>query len=950
MIDQVASQLSGPILAVNEVDLNTQQRMLSTGWGTTGDPYDALDWSQDVSYYTALANIIRHYPGVTATAMQTSATVLMTAALAFNDKDANATPPQIAFINQDWKTNYSWNAWYSSYNQTVSRMELLNDIDILATTANWFDILPAGDLDNGRAHPLAKLGYVDPSWNNWYVIANRTAINAVKTNNTGVINVGWSIPIYAVNHNTASVTETLSICKPHINMSPNVTWMWAMAHAANATGCPRAPYLLGQAAAQQARVDNGLPLFPVVDWVRLMQTYQTARHLSRRTHTVLTFVLSTMLCLMLQVSDVTFDPYALVVFMTSRLSSFVLDNGAAFICTTDGWILASTLPGPDLSVLVFMPQLLNPTTPDFLSYSQNVSAAHPVAMEFVRSLYNNMQSETWQQNINSVTLSSAGNGYQLGWEQSENFNGAESYVQYAVLGVPATGFSFVLVVYSRQSDYEGGLVHNAQLSGILSAVVIAVSIIATLLLTQCVNRPILTLISAMKAVLGDNPWQKSPAAITPTSKQPGRGYKASQRTSFAESTNKHTNGQHAPPTLVTHGDKAPALEDSPLPPQSPSSPITDQLSPLPVALPSPSHLHGKGSSGEVTLLDHDFLRTSSCSTMPVNSAVSPHASTITRTLITQATDSSSPSIPNKSIGQWQPIEAQPPVYTKYVPATNPTLARKTSGDTVLAAADQAVSITIVSPPAVSAVTSTTVHYPMSISTDEVSRHNRQSRSQLDDSSSYELDLLLQKWQRTMIAQGVRLPAEWETDLQEDAQRLRELRMGLREARKRYQGKRRKARAAQTDESGGAVPVGSDDDDEEDDRSVFTPNDGYQSALAKLALFVKRRIGRNNPNSPTNAANNRSVEHSTSHQSISSNSTNSTHSSHPSACHCSACQLHRFTHRLFGCAGNFSEVVQLQLTFGAMLFRLRNSALKLEQANQSKRQFLRSVFHTHTLLD
>ena len=72
MVDQVASELSGPILAVNEVDLNTQQRMLATGWGAGGDPYAALDWSEDVSYYTALANIIRHYPGVTATAMQTS--------------------------------------------------------------------------------------------------------------------------------------------------------------------------------------------------------------------------------------------------------------------------------------------------------------------------------------------------------------------------------------------------------------------------------------------------------------------------------------------------------------------------------------------------------------------------------------------------------------------------------------------------------------------------------------------------------------------------------------------------------------------------------------------------------------------------------------------------------------------------------------------------------------
>ena len=166
MLDQVSSQLSGPILAVIEVDLNTQQRMLGTGWGGSGAPYTALHWSNDVAYYTALANIIRHYPGVTATAMQTSTSVLLTAVLLFNDTDANASPPQLGFINQDVQSGWQWKYWPLAYHQTLSRMSLLNDIDILATTANWFDILPASDLANGRAHPIVSLGYVDNRINN----------------------------------------------------------------------------------------------------------------------------------------------------------------------------------------------------------------------------------------------------------------------------------------------------------------------------------------------------------------------------------------------------------------------------------------------------------------------------------------------------------------------------------------------------------------------------------------------------------------------------------------------------------------------------------------------------------------------------------------------------------------------------------------------------------------
>ena len=604
----------------------------------------------------------------------------------------------------------------------------------------------------------------------------------------------------------------------------------------------------------------------------------------------------------------TFDPYALVVFMLSRLPSFVLDNGAAFICTTDGWILASTLPGPDLSVLVYMPELLFPDTPELVSYSANVTAAHPSAMQFVRSLYANMQSVAWQLNINSTTLTSTSSLYQVGWEQSERINGAESYVQYAVLGVPASSFSFVLVVYSRQSDYQGGLLHNATLSGVLSAVVIIVSMFATLLLTQCVNRPILTLISAMKAVLGDNPWQKSPSAAN----KPWRG-KGSQRASFAESANKAADAQPASYTLSGQ----PVTDDSP-DTQSPSSPETDKLSALPVALPSPSHLNQSPKSGEVALLDHDFLRTSSCSTMPLNAVVSPHASTISRTTAEQIPDGGSPSLPTKSIAEWKPIEAQPAVYAKYVPAPESVQRKPHSNN------KQAVSLAIVDPPP--AATSTVVHYPTSISTDEPSRANRSSRSQLDDSSSYELDLLLQKWQRTMLAQGVRLPPEWETDLQEDAQRLRELRVGLREARKRYQGKRRTARG-QADDRAAFNTAGSDNDDDEDDRSVFTPNDGSSSALNRFASYLRSRIRRAESVSPS-AKN----ENSTSHQSVSTNSSGSTSAAHAITCECSACQLHRFTNRLFGCAGNFSEVVQLQLTFGAMLFRLRNSALKLKQAN------------------
>ena len=215
---------------------------------------------------------------------------------------------------------------------------------------------------------------------------------------------------------------------------------------------------------------------------------------------------------------------------------------------------------------------------------------------------------------------------------------------------------------------------------------------------------------------------------------------------------------------------------------------------------------------------------------------------------------------------------------------------------------------------------------------EVSRVHRSSRSDHDDTSSYELDLLLQKWQRTMRVQGIRLPTEWEADLQEDSARLRELRLGLREARRRYKGRQKQRQAADPSSTDAA----SDDDADDDDRSVFTPADGWWArAWARMRAKVASAAPQGGP-----ARGAAEHSYSASHTSTSSNGSDV----HSVSCRCPACQRHRFTVRLFGCGGQFSEVVQLQLTFGAMLLRLRNSALRLEQANASKRSFLRFVFH------
>ena len=104
-----------------------------------------------------------------------------------------------------------------------------------------------------------------------------------------------------------------------------------------------------------------------------------------------------------------------------------------------------------------MPYLVNPPNATLTAYSASVTMEHPDSMQFVRSLYANMQSVEWEANIDSVTLAEANSGVQLSWEISETINGEAMYVAYSVIGVPASSFSFVLVVYSRQEDYTGNV-------------------------------------------------------------------------------------------------------------------------------------------------------------------------------------------------------------------------------------------------------------------------------------------------------------------------------------------------------------------------------------------------------------------------------------------------------------------------------------------------------------
>ena len=969
MIDQVSSQLSNPILAVNEVDLITQQRLLRAQ--TDSDPTSAIDWSTDAAFYTTLANIIHHYSGVTASALQTSSAVLIAAFLGFNNTDPDGSPPFLAFLNQDAASGWGYSFWISSYQQTQYRVELYNDVNILAETANWFDELPAGDLQRGRAHPIIDVGYVPPSSNNCtrtqrhahsrapahsyraltccslcvcgvgYTTCLALGLQSIASNSSTSVDVGWSIPRGTVNHSTASTTETLSICKPHINRSPNATWMMAVALAANSSNDPRAPFLIQQAQQQFNLTAQGLPPQPIIEWI----------------------------------SDVTFDPFSLVVFMRSRLNDFIVDNGAAFICTTTGWVLASTLPGPDLDVLAYMPDLCFPPNKTLAEYSASIQLQHPQGMAIVCSLYANMQSAAWQANLNNVTLQQASSSAQFSWEQSQSVNGEAMYVQYTSLGVPASSFSFILVVYSRVSDYQGNISYNSMLSGVLSAVVVIVSFLVTLILTSCINQPILTLIVAMRAVLGDTPWWQQGKAASPN---------LSRRSSLKLAAAGPDTKPLPSPSIFAGGQQQSSDGFATSSPSIPGHPVPPSA--YPAALPSPSALSSSaaelmGAHGGSLLAD-PLRRTSSCTseynllTSPQHSTtfISPAAST-TRTLASTGasttTSQHTAPITTTSVGRLQWESA---VYSKFVPGAtvkggaaasppqvleapqlhkttsdshasvakwmtphSPTAARTAHEAALLVPASSAAPppSSLSSPCTLSPPPMPSVHFSRAAAPAEVSRAGRTSRSEHDDTSSYELDLLLQKWQRTMRMQGIRLPQEWQDDLLEDSERLRELRMGLREARKRYKGRQRQKQVA----AGKADPAMSSDDDDDDDRSVFTPADGVLSrAFARVCSAVLSGSSRKRGDGSSRQA----VEHSlsASHTSQSSNSSDA----HSVSCRCSACQRHRFTVRVFGCGGQFSEVVQLQMTFGAMLFRLRNSALRLEQANTKTRSLVRFVFH------
>ena len=186
------------------------------------------------------------------------------------------------------------------------------------------------------------------------------------------------------------------------------------------------------------------------------------------------------------------------------------------------------------------------------------------------------------------------------------------------------------------------------LSGVLSAVVIVVSMLVTMLLTQCINQPILTLIVAMKSVLGETPWRQQGKPGT----TPGQPKAPGLVPSKVSSINK------APPAVAASPDA-----------QTPQK-RGEELSTFeyPAALAAPSTL--SSPSMKTALLPADLLRTSSSSAYgsklsTTRTIASPAA--VTRSLLPSDGTSSAQFTPSHSHASLAQLQWHPTVYGKALP-------------------------------------------------------------------------------------------------------------------------------------------------------------------------------------------------------------------------------------------------------------------------------------------
>ena len=446
-VDQVSELLSVPVLASAALDHSLRLRSVYTA---TVNAATEFDFSQDPELYTILGNLIREYPGVTAVGVMNEAGAELVAII-----DTDIDPPPLAFVQQDARNAWNSTAFFlSDFNQTLTTEQLYSG----EYTGDFFFLLSQQQLDAGRAQPLSSSHYVAPNATQFYNVCHVNAQQQILANdNATIANLAsvWILQQNVSHTGDLSVSVSLQICRAGVNWTPNATQLLESAAAAEAAGSPQAGFLYRQAELVAASSAQNLTT-PIVEFV----------------------------------SVVTYNAYAMSSFLMAKLNSYVVDSGAAFIVTSDYYMIASSQQPNEIALMIYLPTFFADPLP---ASTAALQAQYPQQLGYLEALYSQLQSMQASINLTAEAQPGTSDAY----EAQREVNGVNQYVQYSVLQTPAS-FQWILVMYSPVSDYSGTLHQNIVISGVISAVVLVVSVFVTLFLTHFVHGPIVDLVDAMR--------------------------------------------------------------------------------------------------------------------------------------------------------------------------------------------------------------------------------------------------------------------------------------------------------------------------------------------------------------------------------------------------------------------------------------------------------------------
>ena len=423
---------------------------------SAGNLQARFSYANDSVFYTSLANVLRKYPGIHRASIFTLGGMYLSAAY-----NATTDPPQLLFVQQDNATDWRQTTFtLTQFNQTLRFDQLYADLSPANIHHGFFDSIPLAWLEQGRAHPSLNTSTRSSTDVDWYNACLDMATQAIARRDPSLITAKWLLPGEGGNGRANRTSTWMCDADSLIVCRPHINW----------APDPELLYL----SALQANA-SGAPFAGV-----LLEEAAQARAAwaqNQTSYPILNYVTS-----------VSYSAAAMSRFLTDRLNAYVVGTGAAFLVTSDKVIVASTFSAD----------------PIFLAALDEV----------VDALFTpgNAFGVTWD--ARGGMTSTTNGGVVL------SIDHCAYYVQLSLVTLSADDPGLLLVMFSRQDGYAGGQQQTLAITGVITAVIVFVSVLLMVWTTRLWLLPITGVMRVMQTMVQQQPPPSSSVKVQADSAAP----------------------------------------------------------------------------------------------------------------------------------------------------------------------------------------------------------------------------------------------------------------------------------------------------------------------------------------------------------------------------------------------------------------------------------------------